>query len=70
MQHRQDGLPGRLRSFEDHVREHVFDPLGMEGSTFHFPRDATLMAKGYEADGVTEARYDHIILRPPGPRER
>ena len=53
-------------TFEDHVREHVFNPLGMESSTFHFPRDATLMAKGYEADGVTEARYDHIILRPPG----
>ena len=53
-------------TFEDYAREHVLDPLGMEGSTFRFPRDATLMAKGYEADGVTEARYDHIIVRPSG----
>ena len=53
-------------AFEDHVREHVFDPLGMESSTFHFPRDAALLAKGYEADGVSEARYDHIIVRPSG----
>ena len=52
--------------FEDHVREHVFDPLGMERSTFHFPRDAALLAKGYEADGVREAGYDHIIVRPSG----
>ena len=54
------------RAFEDYVREHVFGPLGMESSTFHFPRDAALMAKGYEADGVSEANYDHIIFRPSG----
>ena len=54
------------RIFEDYAREHVLDPLGMDSSTFRFPRDATLMAKGYEADGVTEARYDHIIVRPSG----
>ena len=54
------------KTFEEYVREHVFDPLGMETSTFHFPRDADLPAKGYEADGVSEARYDHIIVRPSG----
>lgn len=53
-------------AFEDYVREHVFDPLGMKTSTFRFPRDTVLMAKGYEADAVTEARYDHIIVRPSG----
>ena len=54
------------RVFEDYVREHVFDPLGMASSTFHFPKDAALMAEGYEADGVREAHYDHIIMRPSG----
>ena len=54
------------KTFEEYVREHVFDPLGMETSTFHFPRDANLPAKGYEADGASEARYDHIIVRPSG----
>ena len=53
-------------AFEDYVREHVLEPLGMETSTFRFPRDATRMAKGYAADGVTEAHYDHIIVRPSG----
>ena len=54
------------KAFEDYVGEHVFDPLGMDSSTFRFPRDAALLAKGYEADGVTEAGYDHIIVRPSG----
>jgi CubicO group peptidase (beta-lactamase class C family) len=54
------------KTFEDYVREHVFDPLGMERSTFHYPRDAALLAKGYEADGASEAGYDHIIVRPSG----
>lgn len=54
------------KAFEDYVGEHVFDPLGMDSSTFRFPRDAALLAKGYEADGVSEAGYDHIIVRPSG----
>ena len=57
------------KAFEDYVREHVFAPLGMDSSTFRFPRDprdAALLAKGYEADGVREAGYDHIIVRPSG----
>ena len=54
------------QAFEDYVREHVFDPLGMESSTFHVPRDAALVAKGYEADGVSEVNYDHTIFRPSG----
>ena len=54
------------QDFEDYVREQVFDPLGMESSTFRYSRDAALMAKGYEADGVTEANYSHTIFRPYG----
>ena len=38
----------------------------MERSTFHFPRNAALLAKGYEADGTSEAGYDHVIVRPSG----
>ena len=53
-------------NFEDYVREQVFDPLRMENSTFRLPDDPALLAKGYGADGVTEANYDHIILRPSG----
>ena len=53
-------------AFEDYVRENVFDPLGMETSTFRFPRDAALLARGYEATGVSAANYDHIIVRPSG----
>ena len=44
----------------------MFDSLGMESTTFHVPRDTALLAKGYGADGVTEANYDHIIVRPSG----
>ena len=54
------------KAFEDYVREHVLDPLGMERSTFRFPQDPALRAKGYEADGASEAGYDHIIVRPSG----
>ena len=54
------------KAFEDYVREHVFAPLGMDSSTFRFPQDAALLAKGYAADGVREAGYDHIIVRPSG----
>ncbi|MCP4901721.1 MAG: serine hydrolase [bacterium] len=54
------------RTFEDYVREHVFDVLGMENSTFHYPGNASLMAKGYQDDGETEAHYDHITIRPSG----
>ena len=52
--------------FEDYAREHVLDPLGMTSATFSLPDDASLVAKGYQADGVTEARWDHIIFRPSG----
>ena len=54
------------QDFEDYVRERVFDLLGMESSTFRYPHDAALMAKGYEADGVSEANYYHTIFRPSG----
>lgn len=52
--------------FEEYAREQVFLPLGMETSTFHVPQDAGLLAKGYESDGVSEAPYEHIIMRPSG----
>ena len=52
--------------FEEYAREQVFVPLGMETSTFHVPRGADLLAKGYEPDGVGEAPYEHIIMRPSG----
>ena len=54
------------QNFEDYVREQVFDPLGMESSTFRYPQDVALMAKGYEADGVSEVNYYHTIFRPSG----
>lgn len=61
-------IVGKLagEDFEDYVRENVFDPLGMTHSTFRFPNDATMMARGYDSDGETEANYDHIIIRPSG----
>ena len=52
--------------FEEYAREQVFVPLGMETSTFHVPQGADLLAKGYEPDGVGEAPYEHIIMRPSG----
>jgi len=54
------------RVFEEFVRENIFDMLGMKNSSFHLPKKANLMAKGYEADGATEAHYDHITVRPSG----
>ena len=52
--------------FEEYAREQVFLPLGMETATFQVPRGTALMAKGYESDGVSEAPYEHIIMRPSG----
>ncbi|MXV99833.1 MAG: serine hydrolase [Holophagales bacterium] len=59
-----EAITGRV--FEDYVREHVLEPLGMASSTFRIPKDTTLMAKGYEADGASEAHYDHIAFKPSG----
>ena len=52
--------------FGEYAREQVFVPLGMETSTFYVPQGASLLAKGYEPDGVSEAPYEHIIMRPSG----
>lgn len=52
--------------FETYAGNHVFEPLGMVNSTFRLPANPELLAKGYAADGVTETRYDHIIVRPSG----
>ncbi len=54
------------QSFEEFVDANVFGPLGMETSSFYFPDEAELMAKGYGSDGMTEVPYDHIALRPAG----
>jgi len=54
------------KKFEDYTREHVFDVLGMDSTTFYYPENVDLIAKGYQDDGVTEANYDHIIIRPSG----
>ena len=52
--------------FEEYAREQVFLPLGMETVTFRMPQGTALLAKGYESDGVSEAPYEHIIMRPSG----
>ena len=54
------------QGFEAYVQEQVLDPLGMASATFWRPEDASSMAKGYQADGTTEARWDHVIYRPSG----
>ena len=54
------------KTFEDYVRAEVFDPLGMESTTFRYPQDAAMLAEGYEADGVTAVNYRHGIFRPSG----
>jgi CubicO group peptidase (beta-lactamase class C family) len=54
------------RSFEGFVKDHVFEPLGMETSSFFYPKEADLMATGYGDDGVTPVSYDHIVYRPAG----
>lgn len=52
--------------FEEYAREQVLLPLGMETATFQVPRSTIPVAKGYESDGVSEAPYEHILMRPSG----
>jgi len=54
------------RMFEDFAQQNIFDKLGMRHTSFFYPEEKELMAKGYGPDGVTEANYDHIIVRPAG----
>jgi CubicO group peptidase (beta-lactamase class C family) len=54
------------QEFEVYASEHVLGPLRMVASTFRFPANPDLLARGYAADGRTEARYDHILMRPSG----
>ena len=51
---------------KEYAREQVFLPLAMETSTFLVPQSADLLAKGYKPDGISEAPYEHIIIRPSG----
>jgi len=53
-------------TFEDFVDENILAPLGMKTASYFYPKEKHLMSKGYEADGLTEANYDHIIVRPSG----
>lgn len=52
--------------FETYSRKQVFERLGMANTTFKYPADSSLLARGYAADGETETRYDHILMRPSG----
>lgn len=55
------------RTFEEHVRERIFLPLGMQTAGFRLtPSVEAGLATGYAADGLTERPYAHISLRPSG----
>lgn len=58
-------------SFEEHVRERVFDPLGMDRSTFVQPPPDDLadrLATGYtvEGDSLREGDFEYVASRPAG----
>jgi CubicO group peptidase (beta-lactamase class C family) len=59
-----EGLAGR--TFEDLVRERLFQPIGMTTATYFPPADAAALATLYHADGVTPFPYWHILQRPAG----
>jgi CubicO group peptidase (beta-lactamase class C family) len=54
------------QSFENFVTANIFNPLGMETSSFYYPKESNLMSTGYEGDGTTTVQYDHIVYRPAG----
>ncbi len=53
--------------FEEFVRDHIFNPLGMVHSDY-FPSSyvAKHLAKGYTGDELKEAPYWHVLGRPSG----
>ena len=53
--------------FEEFVRENLFEPLAMETADFFLTTAVEArLAKSYQADGVSEIPYAHIIMRPSG----
>ena len=55
------------KRFEDFVQENLFDPIGMATASYFLTEAVEEnLAKGYEGDGVTEAPYWHILVRPSG----
>ncbi len=55
------------RTYEDFVKANIFDPLGMEHSSF-FYTDYLIdnLAKGYNSTDSTGVKYQHILNRPSG----
>jgi CubicO group peptidase (beta-lactamase class C family) len=55
------------KRYEDFVAERIFQPLGMPtASYFLTPAVANRLATGYSADGKTQVRFWHLLLRPSG----
>lgn len=53
--------------FEEFVRQNLFEPLEMESADFFLtPEVEASLTKSYQADGVSEIPYSHIIMRPSG----
>ena len=53
--------------FEEFVRQNLFKPLAMETAGFFLTTAVEArLAKSYQADGVSEIPYSHIIMRPSG----
>lgn len=53
--------------FEDYIRTHIFEPLGMTTTSFRLrPEDETTMAQGYSGRRLEPAGFPQIYLRPSG----
>jgi len=53
--------------FEEFVRQNLFEPLTMETAGFFLTTAVEArLAKSYQADGVSEIPYSHIMMRPSG----
>jgi CubicO group peptidase (beta-lactamase class C family) len=55
--------------FDDYVKHHIFDPLGMKHASFDQPLPANLqpdMANGYQQASMKAERYELIDLAPAG----
>lgn len=53
--------------FEEFVQQNLFEPLAMETADFFLTTAVEArLAKSYQADGVSEIPYSHIIMRPSG----
>jgi CubicO group peptidase (beta-lactamase class C family) len=53
--------------YEDYIRTHIFEPLGMTTSSFRQrPDDEATMARGYSGPGLQPSAFPQIYLRPAG----